>query len=218
MAHILISSSDLFQARRWKTALEAAEHETTLLNGLKNVDVYLSQSHATIWVVDGNLLQAGISPLTNHIRPYLKILIIGANWSDQQQVDALLSGCAGYCELRTADKLLPKAVNRLLKGDIWIQRHLVPKVIRTLSELNHNLQAHREQHSSDSKKKLALLSSRELEVANLIQSGENNKKIASQLNISERTVKAHLTSIFSKLEIHDRLHLALFLKETSTPE
>jgi DNA-binding NarL/FixJ family response regulator len=49
----------------------------------------------------------------------------------------------------------------------------------------------------------------------MIQSGENNKDIASTLHISERTVKAHLTSIFKKLNVSDRLRLALFIKEYS---
>ena len=47
----------------------------------------------------------------------------------------------------------------------------------------------------------------------MVRDGENNKAIASALEISERTVKAHVTSIFKKLDIADRLHLALYLKE-----
>jgi DNA-binding NarL/FixJ family response regulator len=49
----------------------------------------------------------------------------------------------------------------------------------------------------------------------MIRVGENNKAIADTLDISERTVKAHLTSIFKKLEVPDRLHLALYMKEYS---
>jgi DNA-binding NarL/FixJ family response regulator len=57
------------------------------------------------------------------------------------------------------------------------------------------------------------LSEREVEVANLIRKGENNKGIAQVMNISERTVKAHLSSIFRKFEVDDRLRLAIRLKE-----
>ena len=217
VAHILISSADPLQAEQWKTAL-TPEYTVSLLSGLQNIGEHLSLSHAAILVIDANLLDSGISPLTALAQPQLKILIIGNHWSDQQQIDALISGCAGYCEAETANKMLRKAINRLLKGDLWIQRHLVPHVIRTLSELNHNLQASHDRHSNESRDKLELLSNRELEVANLVKTGECNKRIASQLNISERTVKAHLTSIFNKLEIRDRLHLALFLKETNPSE
>ena len=69
--------------------------------------------------------------------------------------------------------------------------------------------------SIESSALLTTLSSRELDVANMIRVGENNKAIADTLDISERTVKAHLTSIFKKLEVPDRLHLALYMKEYS---
>ncbi len=46
----------------------------------------------------------------------------------------------------------------------------------------------------------------------MISQGKGNRSIAESLNISERTVKAHLTSIFRKLSVHDRLHLVLLLK------
>jgi DNA-binding NarL/FixJ family response regulator len=57
------------------------------------------------------------------------------------------------------------------------------------------------------------LSTRELEVANMIRQGENNRSIAEAMNISERTVKAHLSSIFRKFNVDDRLRLAIRLKE-----
>ncbi len=56
---------------------------------------------------------------------------------------------------------------------------------------------------------LNLLSEREREVARLAASGESNLAIAQALNITERTVKAHLSSCFEKLEVTDRLQLAL---------
>jgi two-component system NarL family response regulator len=62
--------------------------------------------------------------------------------------------------------------------------------------------------------RLAYLTEREQEIAALVGSGGTNKQIAKQLAISERTVKAHLTEIFRKLGIADRLKLALLLATT----
>jgi DNA-binding NarL/FixJ family response regulator len=59
--------------------------------------------------------------------------------------------------------------------------------------------------------RLAYLTVREREIAALVGSGGTNKEVAKQLDISERTVKAHLTEIFRKLGIADRLKLALLL-------
>ena len=57
------------------------------------------------------------------------------------------------------------------------------------------------------------LTPRELQVARMVHKGGNNKTIARKLDISERTVKAHLSSIFRKLNIENRLHLAIFFHE-----
>jgi DNA-binding NarL/FixJ family response regulator len=59
--------------------------------------------------------------------------------------------------------------------------------------------------------RLANLTEREQEISVLIGSGESNKQIARRLDITERTVKAHLTEIFRKLGITDRLRLALLV-------
>ena len=57
------------------------------------------------------------------------------------------------------------------------------------------------------------LTPRERQVAEMVHGGGNNKAIARELDISERTVKAHLSAIFRKLDIENRLHLALFFSE-----
>lgn len=142
----------------------------------------------------------------------LKALIIGRDWPEDQQIHALISGFSGYCEYDAAADQLLKATNSLLKGDIWIQRHLVPKVIGHLIELT-NAQTIQPEKTTPAHNNLQTLTHRELDVAKMIRAGESNKTIASLLNISERTVKAHLTSIFQKLEVQDRLHLAVLLKE-----
>ena len=59
--------------------------------------------------------------------------------------------------------------------------------------------------------RLVHLTPREREIALWIASGDRNKEIANRLEITERTVKAHLTSIFRKLGLTDRLRLALFI-------
>lgn len=214
MAHILISSNRLNRAEQWTTIL-SKEHETALFNGLKKMVTHALPNDAELIVIDAALLDSELSALIPIRQLQLKMLIIGDDWSDDKQIEALALGCSGYCEAQNAEKLLLKAVNQLLLGDTWIQRHLVPRLIKTLADSNGKHRHNHSSNNSDIKKKLASLSNRELEVANLIKIGESNKAIATALNISERTVKAHLTSIFNKLEIPDRLHLALFLKEIS---
>jgi DNA-binding NarL/FixJ family response regulator len=92
----------------------------------------------------------------------------------------------------------------------------VPKVIGVLTGHLHGLKTPSPLAPEKREELIKMadsLSEREVEVANLIRKGENNKGIAQVMNISERTVKAHLSSIFRKFEVDDRLRLAIRLKE-----
>jgi len=142
------------------------------------------------------------------------VLLIGSAWPEEKQIAALVQGAAGYCGESEPPKLLLKAIECIIKGDIWIQRHLVPRVIGSLVQIKNASNRNNEKNNSiESQELLKSLSNREYDVAKMIRNGENNKKIALAMAISERTVKAHLTSIFKKLNLPDRLHLALFIKE-----
>jgi len=141
------------------------------------------------------------------------ILVVGSSWPEEKQVEALVQGAVGYCGESEPPQLLLKAINCIIKGDIWIQRHLVPRVIGSLVQIKNASNKEKKINSTESLDRLKSLSNRELDVAKMIRNGESNKKIALAMDISERTVKAHLTSIFKKLNLSDRLHLALFIKE-----
>jgi len=144
-----------------------------------------------------------------------RCLIVGNKWPDDEQVVALINGAGGYCEINESEKVIQQALESIIKGDIWIQKHLVQRVIGSLIKLNAKKQRLTSTKNIEALDLLNKLSARELEVAKMVETGENNKKIAQYLNISERTVKAHLTSTFKKLNVKDRLHLALLMKENS---
>jgi len=144
-----------------------------------------------------------------------RCLIVGNQWPDDEQVAALINGAGGYCEVDESKKIIQQALSSIMKGEIWIQKHLVQRVIGSLIKLNAQKQERKSVKNTAALNLLNKLSARELEVAKMVETGENNKKIAQYLNISERTVKAHLTSTFKKLNVKDRLHLALLMKEIS---
>lgn len=141
----------------------------------------------------------------------IRFLIIGSSWPGDNQIQALLQGAAGYCDEAVTPKILLQAIENILVGDIWMQRHLVPRIIGFMMQANYNSQARLDEEKEILKK----LSKRELDVVKMIHKGNNNKTIASALFISERTVKSHLTSIFKKLQVPNRLHLAVLIKEIS---
>lgn len=211
MANILILTPDRQVVNQWISQI-SAEHTIFSTNDRQPPVSFVQEKMAEMAIVDGDLLADDPITIASLIDIGLKILVIGKNWPEEKQINALLTGCYGYCEIDTAAELQLKAVNSILKGDVWASRQLIPKVISLLVKLNsHANQTYKQ--SKDKKKNLHLLTHREIDVLKMLGEGMSNKSIASRLNISERTVKAHLTSIFQKLEVQDRLQLALLLKD-----
>lgn len=133
--------------------------------------------------------------------------------SPETEVDQHLlfkAGAHGFCRSDISEPLLRKAVELVLDGDYWVQRKLITQVISSMAaEKSANV------NSNFDRTLVSTLTPRELQVAKLVHMGENNKMIARTLDISERTVKAHLSAIFRKLDIENRLNLALYFSELS---
>jgi DNA-binding NarL/FixJ family response regulator len=111
--------------------------------------------------------------------------------------------------------LLSRIVTVVREGGLWITRSLIPGLIGEIRA------KHGDRVKENPVRKnhfLHLLTPREQEVATLVSSGASNKQIARALNISDRTVKAHLTTTFQKLGITDRLHLALYMSGNGEDE
>jgi len=205
-------SHDQRLSNQWKYIL-AIEHDVFIENDHEAAVKKAEEMLFGIAIVHSEVLTSDIGSIAPFVKTGLKSLIIGPNWPENKQIDALTAGCHGYCEVDIAPDLLLKAVSSILKGDVWIPRHLIPQVIGRLAKLppvvNESAYAR-----NQLKRNLDLLTHREVDVVKMLGEGLSNKAIASKLNISDRTVKAHLTSIFQKLDVQDRLQLALLIRDS----
>ena len=113
-------------------------------------------------------------------------------------------------ELESKNALLNKAVRAVCNGELWMPRTLITRIIEDLSGRPVSVDG---ADTDPAHSAVECLTPRELQVARMVHLGGNNKTIARELSISERTVKAHLSAIFRKLNIQNRLHLALFLND-----
>lgn len=134
-------------------------------------------------------------------------IIVLANVPDQRQaVDVLKLGAAGYCHAYLPAKVLREVRAVVEHGGLWLGQELLQRLITVSTTLVGN-QPQRIAELT------AKLTPREKEVALEAARGLSNKQIARDLNITERTVKAHLKHIFERLNVKDRLQLALLLSE-----
>lgn len=110
-------------------------------------------------------------------------------------------GARGYGNTMMHASHLHSAYETIVEGNIW----LIPEYITQLIQGLPKKEVAKKDH-------LAYLSHREKEVALFLAEGHSHKEIAKHLDITIRTVKAHATAIYHKLEIKDRLCLALLLR------
>jgi two-component system nitrate/nitrite response regulator NarL len=113
-------------------------------------------------------------------------------------------GAMGLVFKEKAAEVLIKAIEKVHAGEVWLDRSLTASV---LSEMSH---ADESKTPDPDAGKIASLTGREREILGLVCEGLKNKQIGDRLFISEATVRNHLTSILSKLELSDRFELALY--------
>lgn len=124
--------------------------------------------------------------------------------SDDEALAAFSALAKGYCNSHATPQLLQQVATVVAQGGLWIGASLMQ---RLLIPVNPLLAATSQDNLAD------MLTQRELEVARTIAAGASNKEIASQLGITERTVKAHIGAIFEKLNVRDRLQLAMLIRD-----
>jgi DNA-binding NarL/FixJ family response regulator len=132
----------------------------------------------------------------------IRIVAATSNPQDDEAMLALDAGCAAYCHA-FSDAVTLKQVKEVVEaGHVWIGKALMQRLLQGVNQVATARPvldaAWRE-----------TLTQREVEVAILAANGASNQSIAQQCKISERTVKAHLSAVFDKLNITDRLQLAL---------
>lgn len=208
---ILIASSDPERAAAWHRALlSCGEIYDVDVHDRRALDLCLKKANIDVLIVDLNLLgESGINEVSalRDLQPHLHIVVMTKHPNQREEISAVLFGAKAYCSFELNLELLPKVVKTVQANELWVDRKFVS---RLLSEIEDITQVkHAEAQRLD--KGISAMTPRETEIASLVAIGSSNRRIAEQLNISERTVKAHLGVIFRKIGITDRLQLALYM-------
>lgn len=130
-----------------------------------------------------------------------RVLVLTGLRSSESQRQAMRAGAMGVVLKEHAAEVLIKAIKKVHQGEVWLDRLTMGSVMQEISD---------NQQPDTDKQKIATLTEREREVITLVGEGLKNKQIAARLFISETTVTHHLSSVFSKLEVSDRLELIIY--------
>lgn len=214
-ANILIASGSTSLAERF-TEILAVEFSLEVLARTPFTCAYISRSHPHLVMLDPEFFTATLPETISEIikkAPHTRIIVLeGTGDNPVNQMSLFKTGAHGFCAVDIQPDLLLKAAHAVCNGEIWVPRQLITQLIGELARDGGKITLNPD---SAGAKSVERLTPRELQVAQMVHLGGNNKMIARELEISERTVKAHLSAIFRKLEIENRLHLALFFNEIS---
>ncbi len=134
----------------------------------------------------------------------IKVVILSSPDSLLDQTAALKMGVTGIVGTQQNARVLTRAINQVSEGEVWLNQKLIASLLDKSFNNGGGKSKRNSYYKDDS------LTARELEVVEMIGFGLNNKEISKRLFISEATVRHHLSSIYGKLNVDDRLNLAIY--------
>jgi len=132
----------------------------------------------------------------------VKTVLLTAAIEREETVRALRLGAHGVVLKESATQMLYKCIRAVVAGEFWVGHERIADLMQTLRQI--------ERRPASEASPASRLTRRELHVITAIVEGATNKDIAKQLSLSEQTVKNHLSHVFDKLGVSNRLELALY--------
>lgn len=149
-------------------------------------------------IMDAHLLPNASDPIPA-IPGGLQIVVASTHPGDPEGQRALVAGAVGYVHAYMPVEALDRVLRHVMTGEIWVGKSMLS---RMLSQIGQAVPEPDQGWARD-------LTVRERDVARYVAQGHSNPSIAESLGITERTVRAHISAIFEKLGVTDRLMLAL---------
>ncbi len=144
------------------------------------------------------------TPHILQVCPTTRVLILTSFGEEDSVIPALKAGAQGYLLKDIAPDELAQAVREAYRGRVQLHPEVAKKLVSAVTAREEPLAAKPKAAG------LEELTGREIEVLRLIAAGKSNHEIAEELIISEKTVKTHVSNIFSKLHLEDRTQAAIY--------
>jgi DNA-binding NarL/FixJ family response regulator len=209
---LVLCCNDDALIEHWRAGLQGSLEQYVSCESLDNL-VSLSQVGPDDLVlldleVIGGRAQRAASFIAAH--PEYRIFVFSALHEPGEGELLVSSGARGYANRYIHPDVMSQAIQLVIAGEVWLGADLVLHLIRA----NARKEPKKPKINGVNVPALiAGLTPRERDITELVVAGNNNKTIASALDVTERTVKAHLGSVFKKTNTKDRLQLAVLLKD-----
>lgn len=212
--HLLVTDSFEIISRFRKPLLKKGP--TTIVGSLSALLRGQSDDLPFLIVIDLTLPSIDFNTVileAKKIAPAGRILVVGIEFSPAKEMSLLAMGVSGCCSNQIAEATIPRIIDIILDGGAWISHAVLPLLLQELQQ--RAVAAGLPAQSVPVPVQLTGLTPRERQIAHLVSNGASNKLIARQLSITDRTVKSHLSAIFHKLGMPDRLQLAIYINSSA---
>jgi len=143
-------------------------------------------------------------PAVLRISPRTQVLVLTASDEKEEHVRAFRLGAKGVVLKDSARQTLMQAIHTVCAGQVWVDARMTGTLVEELAQLGPDSSAVVTRDENG-------LTEREREIVRLVATGQKNREVGATLSISERTVKTHLTNIFQKLGVRDRVGLVMYV-------
>ena len=143
--------------------------------------------------------------------PAIHLFALTSKPNPAQGIALAQIGIRGYGNSWMHPDTLRQSSRLIQSGEVWLGQEVIQLLIKGVPTGDQSVPG----STPAVNDRLATLTAREMEISQKVAVGESNKLIAYELGITERTVKAHMSNIFQKTEVKDRLQLALLVKDQS---
>ena len=201
---ILLSSANESVITRWESLLggQYQLEQATLLRELKS---QCTEKRFDLILLHRPLVDMAEFAELRRAAPRSKFFLLSDQPNEEEGLAFLKLGIVGYGNTYISQARLAEAVRVISGGAVWLGQKVIQQLIL------ESYSKAKEQVAPGSGQRLAGLTPTEHKVAELVARGQSNLEIAFNLKITERTVKAHLTSVYEKTKTGSRLGLALLI-------
>jgi len=207
MLLILLGSANRAVIKRWQGLL-TSNVKYEVASTLPELHEKCSTKPIDLVILHRPLTDAKVFAELRKRAPRLKFFLLSDQPDEQEGLAFLKLGIVGYGNTYISPNRMVEAVRVVGNGGVWLGQKVIQHLIQ-------EAYARTQENPSpqDDRGILSGLTKAERKIAEMVARGQSNLEIAADLQITERTVKAHLTSIYGKTKTGNRLNLALLINK-----
>ena len=209
---ILCCAQDGLRAR-WLAALEG-DYTVHQAAGLQDLGLLVrNRTSFDLLFLHRPLVDKKIIAYIRAKLPQCKLFVLSDRPDEDDGIGFLRLGVVGYANSYSSGARLRETAHAIASGSVWVNQQVMQRLILAMTPPAADDGTEKKQGQHDTPPLLHQLTKREDQIARLVAAGLSNLAIAERLGITERTVKAHLSSMYSKTSTTGRLGLALLVHQ-----